>query len=439
MRLPEQDITRGVVRFDIHSPTLGQIKTDGNRHFSEANLRRSMPALVPGQIPNSAAISRGLQMVGEHPVKQTNVLLRSGATEGTVDATIRVTDDKPWRLLFSLDDSGNATTGYLRTGIGFQHTNLFGLDHQLSLQYQTSPTHIDQVKIYGLGYKIPFYALHGVLDIIAGYSDVNSGTVQGLFNVSGSGTIFGLKWTHHLPKSGDLQQRLVFGFDYRAFQNRVIFANIGLVPDVTVHPVSLTYGATLPSASSLWSINASVATNLPGGSDGRGADIRRSRSTATENYTIFRASAAYSHVLAGDWQARASVNTQYTRDSLISGESFGAGGPDSVRGYQAREASDDRGYAAQLEIYTPELAGKLGLADTWKTRLLAYYDFGQVYRNNPLASESHGKFISSTGIGLRLTQGKSFSFRVDLAQILQAHGTRQVNEQRVNASMAYIY
>lgn len=437
--LPEQDITRGVVRFDINAPRLGRVRTDGNKHFSDDNLRRTIPALRTGETPNSAEIARNLQLVTEHPVKQTNVLLRSGSTEGEVDATIRVTDDKPWRLLFTLDDSGNSSTGYLRSGIGFQHTNLFGLDHQLSLQYQTSPTHIDRVEIYGLGYRIPFYSLHSALDIVAGYSDVNSGVVQGLFNVSGSGAIFGVKWSYYLPKWGDLGHKAYAGFDYRAFQNRVVFGNVGIVPDVTVHPVSLGYGGVLQAAASQWNFNVSVATNLPGGSDGRSADFRRSRASATENYTVFRALTAYSLAFKSDWQARASVNAQFTRDSLVSGESFGAGGPDSVRGYQAREASDDKGYATQLELYTPELAGKLGLADTWKARLLGFYDFGQVSRNNPSAGESHGKFISSTGIGLRMTQGKSFSFRVDLAQILQAHGTRQVNEQRVNASMAYIY
>jgi hypothetical protein len=44
-----------------------------------------------------------------------------------------------------------------------------------------------------------------------------------------------------------------------------------------------------------------------------------------------------------------------------------------------------------------------------------------------------------TGVGLRLSFGKSVSLRVDLAQILKAHGTRQTDDQRLSTSLAIIY
>lgn len=437
--LPEQDITVGVVRFAVKAPKLGKVTLEGNQEFSDDNVRRAVPNLRVGETPNSAEIARNLQLAAEHPVKQTNVVMRSGATEDEVDAVIKVTEGKPWRLLFSLDDSGSSSTGYLRSGIGFQHTNMFGLDHQLSLNYQTSPTKLDQVAIYGIGYRIPFYHLNSALDVTAGFSDVNSGVVQGLFNVSGAGAIYGLKWSYYLPKWGDVEQKAIFGLDYRAFQNNVTFRGVGFVPDITIHPVSVGYSGSLLGAASQWSFYGTLSTNLPGGSDGRGGDFRRSRATATENYVILRGGTSYSYAFKNDWQARVAVAAQYTKDSMISGETFGAGGPDSVRGYQIREASDDKGYTTQLELYTPNTAGLLGLGDTWKSRFVGFYDFGQVSRNNPLAGESHGKFIASTGIGLRVNYGKSVSFRMDVAQVLRAFGTRQTDEQRLNASLAIIY
>jgi len=81
------------------------------------------------------------------------------------------------------------------------------------------------------------------------------------------------------------------------------------------------------------------------------------------------------------------VAALYTKDSMISGETFGAGGPDSVRGYLILEASDDKGYTTQLEVYTPNTASLLGLGDSWKSRIVGFYDFGQVSRNNPLAGD----------------------------------------------------
>jgi len=437
--LPEQDITRGVVRFNIVQPKIGRISVEGNQHFSEANVRRSLPSLKEGETPNSNAIARNLQIVTEHPVKQTNVLLRSGASEGLVDVNVRVTDSRPWRLVATLDDTGTADTGYTRLGLGFQHTNLFDRDHTLSLQYVTSPSKMDQVAIYGFGYRIPYYRLNSSLDIFAGYSDVDSGTVAGLFNVSGSGTILGGRWNYYLPKWDDIEHKAFVGLDYRAYKNNVTLGGIGFVPDITVHPVSVGYAGVKRMTASEWAFNAALSTNIPGGNDGTAADFRRTRLNATDSYVILRAGTSFSHAFRNEWQGRVALSAQYTENSLIPGEQFGIGGMDTVRGYLPREAANDRGYAAQLELYTPNIAGLVGLDDKWRTRLVGFYDFGAVSRNNALPGEQAGKYLASTGLGLRLSFGRSVSLRVDLAQILKDHGTRQTDDQRLNASLAIIY
>lgn len=274
VQLPEQDVTRGVVRFNILQPKIGKVTVEGNTHFSNDNVRRSLPAVKEGETPNSYDIARNLQITAEHPVKQTSVLLRSGTSENVVDVNVRVADDRPWRLVATLDDSGTADTGYLRLGLGYQHTNLFDRDHTLSLQYITSPSNLDRVSIYGFGYRIPYYRLNSSLDLYAGYSDVDSGVVGNLFSVSGSGTIFGGRWNYyHLPKWGDIEQKVYLGLDYRAYRNNVTLAGIGFVPDVTVHPVSLGYGGVLHMSASQWSFNSTLSTNIPGGNDGRAADF----------------------------------------------------------------------------------------------------------------------------------------------------------------------
>lgn len=439
VQLPEQDITRGVVRFNINQPKIGKVVVEGNQHFSTDNVRRSLPSVKEGETPNSNAISRNLQIAGEHPVKQSNVVLRSGASENLVDVNVKVTDDRPWRLIATLDDSGTSETGYLRLGLGYQHTNLFDRDHTLNLQYITSPSNLDQVSIYGFGYRIPYYRLNSSLDLYAGYSDVDSGTVGGLFSVTGSGTIFGGRWNYYLPRWRDVEHKVYLGLDYRAYKNNVTLLGIGFVPDITTHPVSLGYGGLLRMSASEWSFNASVSTNLPGGNDGKSANFENSRSGATSNYAILRYGTSYTRAYRSEWQSRIAFSGQYTQNALVSGEQFGIGGPDSVRGYLPREASNDTGYATQLELYTPNLAGKVGLGDKWRTRMVGFYDFGAVSRNNPLPAELHGKYLASTGLGLRLTYGKSVSLRVDLAQILKDHGTRQSDNQRLNASLVIIY
>ncbi len=367
------------------------------------------------------------------------MLLRSGAGEGLVDVNVRVKDDKPWRLVGTLDNTGTSDTGYLRLGIGYQHSNLFDRDHTLSLQYITSPSNLDQVSIYGVGYRVPYYHLNSSLDVYAGYSDVDSGVVGNLFSVSGKGSIAGGRWNYYLPKWQDVEHRVYLGLDYRAFQNNVTLGGIGFVPDITVHPVSVGYAGLKRMTASEWAFNGSLSANIPGGNDGGAADFQNTRFNATENYVILRAGTSFSHAFRNDWQSRIALHGQYTENALVPGEQFGIGGTDTVRGYLPRETANDRGYATQVEVYTPNFAESAGLGDKWRTRVVGFYDFGAVSRNHALPGEEAGKYLASTGLGLRLSYGKSVSLRVDIAQILKAHGTRQTNEQRVSAGVAIIY
>ena len=437
--LPEQNVTSGVIQFRVLQPKVGKVVVDGNKNFNTENIRLSLPSIQEGQIPNSRDVARNLQMTGEHPVKKTTVLLRTSDNPEIVDVNVKVDDERPWRVVTTLDNTGNGDTGYLRAGIGFQHTNLFNRDHTLSMQYITSPSHPSKVSIYGLGYHAPVYSLNSSFDMFAGYSDVNSGVVQGLFNVAGSGTIFGAKWNYFLPKLGSIDQKLSLGIDYRAFRNEVTVGGVGLVPDITIRPVSLGYSGIYRDSSSELNFNLSVSANVPGGNDGTAADFARSRANATDHYVIYRAGLGYQTTFAKDWQARASVTGQYTRDALVSGEQFGLGGPDTLRGFLVREISNDRGMSSQFELYTPELASRIGLPDRFRMRMVGFYEYGQVWRNRPLPGETTHKSASDVGIGLRLNYGKSMSLRFDVANVLNPAGTRQRGDNRISAGMALVF
>jgi hemolysin activation/secretion protein len=448
--LPEQDITRGAVELRIIEPRVGRVVVEGNQFYDVDNIRRSLPSVKEGTTPNSREMSRNLQMLSEHPTKQTAISLRGGASEDQVDVNVRVIDEKPWRLFFTLDNTGTSDTGYWRSGVGYQHSNLWNDDHIFTAQYITSPTKLDKVTIFGAGYRIPFYHLNSALDLVVGYSDVDSGTVQGLLNVTGSGLIGAVRWTYYLPKLMEFEQKVAVGLDYRAFTNKVTAAEggTGLVPDITIHPLSITYSALRRFASAELSFYVSASQNIPGGSDGHDEDFacpRASdglcvRSGADPKYSILRFGGSYAQVLPREWQLRFAFNAQQTRDALVPGELFGVGGPDSVRGYAVREISNDRGYQGQVEVYTPDVAKHFGIADTSRLRFLGFYDFGSLARNKPLPGEVDGEYISSVGLGLRYTHAKNVSLRVDVAQRLRSTPTHtEVDGIRTTAALAVIY
>lgn len=437
--LPEQDITKGIVKLRVIEPRIGKIAVEGNQFYDEANVRRSLPVLKAGETPNSIVIAQNLQLLTEHPSKQTTLLLKAGANDSEVDATIKVVDERPYKFVFTLDNSGTVDTGRFRTGFAVQHSNLFNLDHVGNFQYLTSPENPNKVSIFGAGYRIPLYSLNSSIDLFAGYSDVSSGTLQGLFNVSGSGTIFGARYNMHLPKFGEYEHRIAAGLDYRAFKNNVTLVGVGgnLVPDVTIHPLSLTYNGLWRLKNSEIGINVSYSRNFfHGGNDGADSDFKASRADATADYRIWRFGANYTRVIAEDWQFRAVGTAQYTDDALVAGEQFGYGGPDTVRGFLVREVANDKGYSAQFEVYTPDLGPKLDQKDL-KLRLLGFYDVGATGRNSlQLGDLSKGAGGASVGLGARLGYGKYLTMRLDWANVIDSAGNQAKNDQMLNATVA---
>ena len=431
--LPEQELERGEVRFEVIETRLGKIELQPGDHFDQANLRRSLPSLVAGKTPNSREISRSLKVANENPAKQTQVSLKAGSTDGEVDAVVKVADENPRKYSVSLDNTGTSQTGQMRLGFGFQHANLWNRDHQLTLQYVTNPEHPSKVTVLGAGYHIPLYGRGDSIDFVLGYSDVDSGTVPTVnLNVTGAGLIALARYNYHLDRIDDYEHKLIFGLDYKAFQSRVTTSSgTPLVPDITLHPVSLGYAGELRRTQDNLNFYLNFSYNpFPGGNDAAQSDFSGiagsmfptgARARATAEYAIWRYGAGYTRNLPADWTLRLSASGQTTGNALVAGEQFGLGGASSVRGFNERAYSNDKGYQASAEIYTPDLAAKVGLPGA-RLKLLAFYDFGSLNRNLLQPGEQTGLSVASVGLGLRLNIREKFNLHLDYAQVLHDGG-----------------
>ena len=449
--LPEQELDKGEVRFKVVEARIARLVIEGSQFFDEENITRSLTSVRSGQPPNIHRIADNLRVANENPAKQTTVLLRGGSEEGQVDAVVRVTDERPTKYSLTMDNTGTQQTGLYRIGFGFQHSNLWNRDHVLSMQYVTSPSDNDHpestiphpnrnVFIVGASYKVPLYAYGDSIDMSVGYSNVNSGLIQNLFNVSGSGSIAGLRYNLNLRKWGEVEQRIAFGLDWRGYRNRVSVGGNPLVPDVTVHPVSVTYFGVYRTGASETSFNAGVSKNLAGGNDGHSKAIEAARAGGEANYQITRYGFNYLQAFANEWQMRVGFNGQLTRDRLIAGEQFGIGGGDSVRGFLEREVVNDNGYRGTAELYTPDYSSSIPfLPGGSRLRTLFFYDWGLVQRYSPLLGEQKQSAIASYGLGFRFSRGTNMSMRFDYGVVADAGGSQGRFENRAHATFSYIF
>lgn len=443
---PEQEVTKGIVIFQVIEAAVGKIVLSGNAYYDADNIRNALPALVEGATPSARELSANIRLANENPTRQIDVVLAIGEADNTVNAKVNVQDAPPDKLFFTLDNTGNQNTGMYRVGIGYQHNNLFNRDHSATFNYSTSPTQANNVTQVSASYRLPIYSLGDSIDLIAAYSDTNAGTTDmgpvGTLSFSGKGHVYSARYNHYLPRQGDYTAKIVAGLDHRAYLNNCILAGTTCpgVADVTLHPVSLTYGGTLTKPTYVFDYAATLVRNLPGGSRGHTADFNAARpgpfntGGAAPNYTILRLNGSFSSVLPEDWQYRLAGNAQYTKDALLAYEGLGLVGANSVRGFTEREASSDKGYVLNAELYAPDLAPKMDMSNG-SFRLLGFIDHasGQVV---PLAGETATRTSAgSVGAGFRFTYGKNLMARFDLARVTQGVGNVKAGDRRGHISM----
>ncbi|MGD0959300.1 MAG: ShlB/FhaC/HecB family hemolysin secretion/activation protein [Methylomonas sp.] len=442
--IPKQEIDDGSVYLQVVEAKLGKVDVKGNKFFDADNIRHATPSLREGETPNVNDLGAELRLSNENNAKQTQVTFRQSDDPHTVDAVVNVADARPWHAATSMDNTGTDQTGNWRWGFAFLHSNVLNLDHVLAAQFVTSPERMSDVQIFGMNYRIPLYRLGDELELSANHSSVNSGVVNttaGNYGISGSGDNFGAHYIYLLPRFLDWDQRLNIGFDYRIYDNNVTlqgFSEASLVPGTEVHPLSVTYAGSFRQPERQLSFSAGLYQNIPGGGKGDESAIHAARLTADAAYTLVRYAFNFTQNLPKNWQLHTEFNGQQTNDALISGEQFGIGGINSVRGFQERTLSNDKGFRAALEIYTPDF-GRFVETVPLKLRALTYFNAGDVWRNFALPGEATFNHISSIGLGFRGNISQNVQMRLDLSCVLDATGVSNVGQKHAQASFVYLF
>lgn len=455
--LPEQELDQGIVKLQVVEQTIARITITGNEHFDNDNILRSMPHVREGEIPNTGAISRDLRLANENPAKRTSILFRtSEAGEEGLEATVKVADEKPWKVFLSADNTGTSSTGFGRVGLGFQHYNVGNLDHRFTAQVVTNMSWpqgdklIDrEVKIFGFGYTIPFHELGDSLDMFAGYSNVNAGNPAGggglPFNVTGVGRVFGVHYNHNFDKIDNYTHKLRGGIDYHAYRTSNTL-DAALTPKLTTTPVILAYQGQWSRASDTLAFSVSTSWNVPMADYAKADDF--AAYDAEDDYKHFNWSLDYYRQIFNDWQLHLGGNGQLTGDHLPPGEQLGLGGMTTVRGWYERDVAGDKGYRLTAELTTPDYGKVIG--DKVGLRWTLFTDIGHINFNEGEISGQKQPFeteknFQSVGAGLRFNYGSRFVGRLDYALVVDGDkselsgGRREDGDLYMHASMAFIW
>ncbi|WP_165390997.1 ShlB/FhaC/HecB family hemolysin secretion/activation protein [Pseudoduganella lutea] len=442
--LPEQDISTGNIVIRVVEGKLAAVRVAGNRYFDTANVRAGLPSLREGTTPRVGHVDRDIQLSNDNPAKNVKVTLTAGAQPGDIDADVAVTDTDPLQYLVGYGNTGNRSTGRHRVSVGIQHANLFGRDHVGTLQFQTSPEDPGRVKIFSAGYRIPLYARAASLDAFVAHSSVSNGTTitpAGPLSFTGRGTVVGLRANRNLDRIGEYDHHVTLGIDWRDYEDDCSIGDFGpagcgsAAVDVSTVPVSVSYTGQKQGPRLAFGVSAGLSVNTGGSSR---ATFDAARPGAPRTYAIARAAGFVDRA----WTARFSVNgrldMQYSPHALISGERFGIGGANSVRGYAEREMAGDTGFLVRFEA----APAPIDVANGVRVRPYLFVDHGRIVNHRDLPCRGAGETsckLTGAGIGVRLGLGRKATASLDIGRALERGITTSPGDVRGHVSLNLVF
>lgn len=335
------------------------------------------------------------------------------AQEGAWVAVVRTSQGKAgggnWSLSF--DNNGSPYTGEARATLTYQNSDATGHGDTLGAAFVTSPDHPDRVLQGAAAYRWTLPKTGDAVTVSASYSEVKlDDLAEGYpFDIASSGksTRIGLAYEHALEDHAASGSSIELGLDYHRSDSDAQLKIAGL----TVPLVD--YGFDHVDATLAWQgrrqmrrdqfrWRAGLQANLTGSED----DFHEMTAGSDRRYLIWHGDVSEWRRLPADWLLSARASGQYTSQTLIGCERFGAGGRSSVRGFDENIRTADTGASGTLELYTPEFAKGL--------RLLAFLDGATLHGNG---AGDGSRNLASTGLGLRYYTD-TFQFALDYAAIL---------------------
>ncbi len=160
--LPQQRLTNAEVKIQVTEGRLGDIKVQGNQHYSTENVFRALPSLHTNMLLNSHVFQRELDQANANRNRQIYPVIGPGVEPGTSELVLTVKDRLPLHARVEINNEVTPGTPDSRIAFNAQYDNLWQLEHQIGVQYSFSPVDYSSAN--------PFYFWPLDYPLIANYS-----------------------------------------------------------------------------------------------------------------------------------------------------------------------------------------------------------------------------------------------------------------------------
>jgi hemolysin activation/secretion protein len=435
--IPEQSIENGVVRLQVTEGKVERVRVLGTRYFANRRILAAMPSLTPGEVPYFPEVQADLQRLNRaSPDLAVVPVLRAGSEPGTMDVDLKVKDDLPLHASAEFDNRYTPNTTPNRVNLNLSYGNLFQREQTFSLQYQTAPADTQDTTVISGTYVLPVgqsgdnFSLYGV--------KTNSNVAAiGTLGVIGKGYIAGTRYTLQLPTAGSLYPSLVFGLDYKDFQENEVLSSGSLQSPIKYLNWSALYGAALQSNGKVTTFDVGVNFGIRGLLNSTDA-FENKRSMASPNYFYLHGDATHEEPLPFGTKLALRLSGQFTTEPLIDNEQFAIGGVGSVRGYLESEALGDMGANGSIELRSPSLPSLFGVRPR-EAYIYVFYDGGIVAIIDPLPLQSNRMDLLGYGVGFRIAGYAGFDAGLDWTRAQVTTLYERSGDMRIQFHVRYAF
>jgi hemolysin activation/secretion protein len=396
---PPQEITSGVIAIRITPARAGSISVKGKAAFGLDFARDGFRSRPDAEI-STDTILEDLDWLNENPLRRASISYADGSADDALDLTLRLKAEKTWRVYAGIDNQLSESLGDERVFIGYQHGDVFQLDHRFTGQY-TSALEFDRLQGISGAYEIPLPIRH-LLAVSAGYTESES-DVAGPLDQSGEFTRVALGYAVPLPRWNGISHEWRSGMEFR--NNDYLFTNN---TSQTVRFFQLGTGWKGRHTDRLGfsrlelSLAYSPGQGILGSED---ADFIALGASGAEAL-IARIDAERTLKLGEQATLFGRLRGQWADSDLLSSDQISAAGATRVRGFDEVVGYADNGLVGTLEVQSR----------AWETQqagdfvALAFLDGAVLDRDAPT---DPGELLS-TGVGIRWRMADRVSARADL-------------------------
>ena len=414
--LPAQEIAIGDLEIAVIEGRLSAIKfaRSGETRLAEWRAQELVEgARLLGAPIRRQNIERGLMILNDLPGVEVKSTLVPGATPGTSELMVELTEGALLTGSVDADNYGNKYTGAVRAGTTVNINNPSGIGDQIIVRGMTGGSGMQ----YGrLAYSLPVGNLGTKLGLAYASMNYKLGGDFALLNASGQSSGFSIFAVHPLIRSFNTNVSVTTTYDHKRLTDLLSNRNVA---DKSIKVFSTGLSGYMRDAFGGGGLSTAVLTLSRGGLN-LGNYPGNDPQTARTDGSYSKLSYNFSRLQRIDdsWSFYAGFSGQSARKNLDSSEKFVLGGM-GVRAYPQGEAAGDSGSLLNLEARY-NLPG----FDFGNLQLVGFIDTGRVTLHNdtwsgwqPVGRPNFPNSYSliGAGIGLNLYKAAEFSVRSSLA------------------------